>query len=304
MYYPYMRGKQYELIVLRELLEEGIVDGKMIPIIEPINITGNTHVKSYSDINESNKPIILICNPLEGNVPSNDVKVNLFETLFEDNIEVIVGILISSNSTLGEIEDLIDTYDDYNVALIHYEEFISPNDLNGAISDKKNVQLHIHNGMNRASYQLLFNDYTRVLLEDGFVKARRNQDYPEETIFSNLFDTYSPEYEGFGDFLIVGREYIEGGWTPNAVTIHFTHKNRQKIIATKHFVSNTITDDLDIAGKYGEAHAKLVDFLDKNPEFNNTMASQELYNMTESRGLGYLKKVSMRHHIELICNLI
>lgn len=37
MYFPYLRGRQFELIALRELLENDRMSEKIIPIIEPIN---------------------------------------------------------------------------------------------------------------------------------------------------------------------------------------------------------------------------------------------------------------------------
>ena len=37
MYFPYLRGRQFELIALRELLENVRISENIIPIIEPIN---------------------------------------------------------------------------------------------------------------------------------------------------------------------------------------------------------------------------------------------------------------------------
>ena len=36
MYFPYLRGRQFELIALRELLEGKRISEKVIPIIEPV----------------------------------------------------------------------------------------------------------------------------------------------------------------------------------------------------------------------------------------------------------------------------
>ena len=36
MYFPYLRGKQFELIAIRELAEMLAASGKIIPIIEPV----------------------------------------------------------------------------------------------------------------------------------------------------------------------------------------------------------------------------------------------------------------------------
>ena len=36
MYFPYLRGKQFELIAIRELAEMISASGKIIPVIEPV----------------------------------------------------------------------------------------------------------------------------------------------------------------------------------------------------------------------------------------------------------------------------
>lgn len=41
MYYPYLRGKQYELLALRDLLIQKKLSQKVIPIIEPIKETAS-----------------------------------------------------------------------------------------------------------------------------------------------------------------------------------------------------------------------------------------------------------------------
>ena len=37
MYFPYLRGRQFELIALRDLVDKGVLSDKIIPIIEPLN---------------------------------------------------------------------------------------------------------------------------------------------------------------------------------------------------------------------------------------------------------------------------
>lgn len=39
MYFPYLRGRQFELIALRELLENGVLSDRIIPIIEPVKLS-------------------------------------------------------------------------------------------------------------------------------------------------------------------------------------------------------------------------------------------------------------------------
>lgn len=39
MYFPYLRGRQNELLCLRELLNAGKLSSKVIPIIEPVRFS-------------------------------------------------------------------------------------------------------------------------------------------------------------------------------------------------------------------------------------------------------------------------
>lgn len=39
MYYPYLRGRQFELLALRELVNENLLSEKIVPIIEPVKLT-------------------------------------------------------------------------------------------------------------------------------------------------------------------------------------------------------------------------------------------------------------------------
>ena len=71
-------------------------------------------------------------------------------------------------------------------------------------------------------YQKHFKGAHRVLLKDGF-QRRRNRDYEPVEPFSDLHATFEDEgMDGFGDFLIVGDDYSEGGGPAYAVAIHLT----------------------------------------------------------------------------------
>jgi hypothetical protein len=36
MYYPYLRGKQFDLLALKESLQRHVLSPKIVPIIEPV----------------------------------------------------------------------------------------------------------------------------------------------------------------------------------------------------------------------------------------------------------------------------
>lgn len=61
MYFPYLRGRQFELIALRELAEYDLIGKKVIPVIEPIK-PSITLTKTIDQFVESNRDIAIIHN--------------------------------------------------------------------------------------------------------------------------------------------------------------------------------------------------------------------------------------------------
>ena len=65
MYFPYLRGRQFELIGIRELLDNDILTDKVIPVIEPITIS-STLISTLELFIKKNRKIALIFNPEVG----------------------------------------------------------------------------------------------------------------------------------------------------------------------------------------------------------------------------------------------
>ena len=65
MYFPYLRGRQYELIALRELLENNKLSNNVIPIIEPVRLSP-TLVSTLEAFATKKQPCDLIMNPAVG----------------------------------------------------------------------------------------------------------------------------------------------------------------------------------------------------------------------------------------------
>lgn len=71
MYFPYLRGRQFELLALRELAEGLRISKNITPIIEPVKLSP-TIVKTLECFIANNREIAIIHNPQVGNF-SNDV---------------------------------------------------------------------------------------------------------------------------------------------------------------------------------------------------------------------------------------
>ena len=54
MYYPILRGRQNELLALKELCENGLLSDKIIPIIEPVKLSP-TLVNTIETFNPKSK---------------------------------------------------------------------------------------------------------------------------------------------------------------------------------------------------------------------------------------------------------
>ena len=65
MYYPYLRGRQNELLCLKELLDEDKLSVKVTPILEPVKFS-TTFLTTLKRFIENDREILLIQNPQVG----------------------------------------------------------------------------------------------------------------------------------------------------------------------------------------------------------------------------------------------
>jgi hypothetical protein len=150
---------------------------------------------------------------------------------------------------------------------------------------------------------------TGVILHDGFRAEERNAGYldREESVFTEDHLYYMEEgWGGFADYLTIGSGWTEGGFTPRAVAIHWTYQPESRApIMIRHFTSESNGDTANVGGKFLEACAKLVRFLDERHLYGlaaNTMR-QHLESQTYP-GLGIVKKLSVQNHLELMAAVL
>ena len=112
--------------------------------------------------------------------------------------------------------------------------------------------------------------------------------------------------DGYGDFLTVGDNYSEGGGPAYAVAIHMTFidPDQDDAMFIYHFKSDTNDVPTDPAGKFGEALNKLI--LELNYGDSHLMETSAVHEFRELHvrghfpGLGYVKKLSIKHHLETL----
>lgn len=306
MYYPYFRGKQYELITIRESAQL-LKQSGFVPIIEPVKESLGGLTKTLSAIAEVDGEVILIVNPYHGDHSDDaDNIISLLKNELKGFQNISAGILLYEQNSVADAINLCANHNDRAITLIHAgftEAKVLAENLGDDASKMRHVFLEKFCGK---LYQKHFKNAPRVLLRDGF-KKRTNREHPSVEFFSDLHATFEDEgMQGFGDFLIVGDDYSEAGGPAYSVAIHLTFidSNKDDEMHIHHFKSIRQDDPKDPAGKFAEALDKMAEELNRPaPNLTRTNAVNELLDLHERGhfpGLGYAKKLSMKHHIEIL----
>nr|WP_199044331.1 sce7725 family protein [Dyella sp. ASV24] len=306
MYHPYFRGKQFELLTIRETAAL-LAASNFVPIIEPVREALTGLGRALKSICEANGSAIVIVNPDFGDHAQDGADISAFlKAGAFDSHNVAAGILLKKEMSVEGALAYHDEHANHAPVFVH-AGFLDAKALAEKLGEKlgesKHVFLEEHCGK---PYRKHFKGATRILVRDGF-KRQRNADYPDVEQFSDLHVTYEEEgMNGFGDFLIVGNDYTEGGGPAYAVAIHLTYidPSRDDVMYTYHFVSETRDTPTDPAGKFSQALSSLVKKLDTGEsnvyETEAVAEFRDLHAKEHFPGLGYVKKLSMKHHIETL----
>lgn len=308
MYYPYFRGKQYDLITIRDCADLMARKG-FVPIIEPVKESINALTRTLQTLDEKECKAILIVNPKNGDHSIDSSLISdLFSNTLANHSKISAGIILNNNITAPDAFKISKKYNEKTITFIH-AGFNEPATLARLIKDENSSYEHIFlEDYCGKLYRRHFKSPNRVLIRDSF-KKRANKEHPVIEFFSDLHATFEEEgMNGFGDFLIVGDNYSESGGPAYAVAIHITYidPERDDGMYVHHFKSDRNDTPTDPGGKFAEALRKLIKEIEKpDTQIIKTEAIKEfqaLYNNGHFPGLGSVKKLSMKHHIETIAN--
>ncbi|MGQ7312019.1 sce7725 family protein [Microbacterium arabinogalactanolyticum] len=305
MYYPFFRGKQFELLAIKE--SAGVIaDAGFNPIIEPVRETFNGLHRTLQELVAQGGSASVIVNPRHGNHrhDGEGLAEYLRET-YRDNDAISPALLLTNAMTTGTALTLIGQHEARPLTLVH-AGFTDGRGLAESLpaGDYTNVFLDSRNLL----YRRPFRGGRRVLIEDGF-ERKKNADYDLVDRFSDLHVTFEEQgADGYGDFLTIGDHYAEGGGPAYAVAIHLTFidPEQEDAMFVYHFKSDTNNTPVDPAGKFAEALGKLITEVDRvDSKVLETSAVHEFRDLHARHhfpGLGYVKKLSIRHHIETLAD--
>jgi len=310
MYFTYLRAKQYDLAAIAELSEDVIQSESVVPIIEPV---GAIKPNQFKKIAEVNLPFVLVINPVVGDLASTKANPQIITPLvkgvYKGYKNYALGFTIQSKTTLDEVKQFIASFPNNKHAFIHFHSFKDANALAKIVAqDKQNKYNIFIDGLVGVAYVNQFNSSPAIdiLINDGFKKRRRNEDYPAEDFFFDLHRLYKKEYnyDGFGDFTIIGAQHDTGGGPAYVVAIHLTDEDDEGDLVVRHFKSDSLTppSPADPGGKFSQALERLKTHLDVSPHLDTsgTKEFEDLYDSEHYPGLGMVKKISIKHHIEYV----
>ena len=302
MYYPYLRGKMYELIALREFAQRYSCEQKIVPIIEPVRNELKSVAKTVDALFGSNIGCAVVLNPAQGDFERVSAGRSIVDTLVGK--EYIPAFLMGSNEAV--VAQMIADYKLSKVMLIFTSGFDSENSALMALAESEDV--HYFVGLDNRSLKRRFRAAGKMVisLKDRFKKQPTNKDYrgTEDEFYSDDHAFFGDEQvDGFSDYCVLPSEFIKGGMVPTYLAIHLSYKKSEDEVWVHHFVSDTPTSG-NIQGKFQEAAEKVIQFYEHRPHTHAINEMLDYYNDGKFPGLGMLKKYTIANHLELMHGLM
>lgn len=309
MYFPYLRARQFELITLRELVIEGVLQNKIMPVLEPVKEGTNNLDLAHKIFQENNFEAYLIVNPAIGKTPGDkEIYLNYISKI--DHCKYVPAFIYCDNSNY--IKNSIKKFKIKKCLVIGLSTFSDEDGFKKLceMSEISHIMLldpNKYRGLDR--YIKKLGKYY-IRLDDVFEKQQTNAHYLNITAhkFSEEHLYYTEEnYQGFSDYTVLSSEFIDGGSTPRAVVIHLTYLNahEQEQIWIRHFTSDTNDSIANVQGKFAEAARKAIRFCSDIRLNNSAMIElRKYYEEARYPGLGIVKKISIKNHLLIVSNYL
>lgn len=311
MYHCFLRAKQYELLAIKDSISK-IKEADITPIIEPVKKNPRDLLSCVKCVKENQTNFVLIVNPsvTGGELTNNSYDTDrLIETVLAEYPNIDLGFIVNQYTTTQQIENALNNYSANKFSLIHFGELHNTQNITESLSSGQIVKNIFIDETVSNNYINKFASLPKILIRDGFRKLNRNADYRSnlEEYFSDLHQNYTTlGFDGFGDFSIVGDNYSDGGGQAVTAAIHLTYSliNDSNTIYIQHFLSEDRPYAEDLQVIIEEAFSDAAEFLQQRQDILYWSTScQEIiqkYTDHDRTNLAYIKKLSIKHHFELM----
>lgn len=318
VYYPYLRARQYELLALRELLAAGKLPSQVVPIIEPIRDMPQLRQVLHAFRSREGESLGVVLNPDVGDLAvatDLDSRLDIYGSNESIPLTGELGIVFPAVLLNNDAVEVAQHVKESGSDLLRDSGivFVSEND-RGRIKELRNFDFHAvaASDSKRLARDLERNGIVakRILFSDPFIKRDNNAAYGEEDCQDEFFSDdhmwYDDEYEGFGDYSIVGDNYDEHGGMPKAVALHIVYFDDKWDLRIHHFVSDVSDDAHETPEKFVQT-ARMLDVWhdcrNGMKQEHLTIGLQKLIGHAKTNtypGLPTIKKLCIMHHLELM----
>ena len=305
-YYPILRGKQFDLLAIKDIASKISHESRIFPIIEPVRDNFNAINRTIKSCIDSRLSIGLIFNPIIGDLSKISIE-QIKSNILHSDSECFTAIFHLPKEIDEKFWEQVNSFSRVGF-IIHASSDKNCNQFKSLFGSGK-IRIVLFSDEDRRLKTLLRgNEIPCVLIKDKFKQRRRNADYLEvddELFTEEHIYACEDKYDGFSDYTLMPAEYTEGGWLPYAVAIHLSYQNSDNQVFVKHFISDSNTDTSDIQGKFEEALDKALAFFKGRTPITDGIRLLEYYKGAgEYPGLGILKKISIMHHLELMDTIV
>lgn len=313
MYFPFLYGRQSELLAIRALLKDARVLDSLVPVIEPVNANVAALAKCLDACDDKNQEIVVIVNPdkhqLVGKAAANAWRKEILP-LLEKYTSVIPGYRCHSGSTQSNLDTFFKIFPERDAAILYSSSALTDAETK-KLATCVTVKYHIVlNGKITSIQRAMLPKDKFVDVQDDFNKLDRNADYSGSELFTDRHKTFSSTGVGFGDYAAIGSAFQASGSTPAAVAIHAIYKKSSTgDIWIEHFVSDDKDKAVgDVASKFVQAATKLANAAKKRPKEFGKNFSLDAY-VAHSRamyfpGLPKNKELQISHHMCLMLDVL
>ena len=306
MYFPYLRGKQFELIALREFAEAYPHSQKIVPIIEPVKTPLAALQRATEALDNNGISYFVVLNPNMGDFAHIKAGNSIYQSC---KATAFKPAFICDNNNADYISNCIIQWQLSNVMIVFKDTINSTEPNVQSLLNGNSVSFVVGEFGRSLKKHLLEANKQLITLGDYFRVQNANADYdkcPDEK-YSEEHSFYKEDkFYGFSDYCVLPKNMPDGGMIPAAVAIHLTYQKNDEEIWIHHYVSDTQHGRQNIQAKFKEAALKVKNNYEQNNLFKTNAVNSLLANLEEERypGLGVLKKYSVLNHLELLNSIL
>ncbi|MEI5990917.1 hypothetical protein A5881_002422 [Enterococcus termitis] len=283
MYYPYFRGKQFDLFALTALVEQKRLSAQILPIIEPVK--KSKALKKFIDLfQKEHHSFYLIQNPQAG------------DFLTEDGLFYLQSLSLRKTMI---VEQPIETLNEKPQLLV------IGNSTPALQSDWQSNQAKVLIPKEFRLLQKIKGE--KILSQDVFTRLPKSSFYHEcaDEFFSDTHLTFRKNgFVGFSDFSIDSRIYYEHNYPSKILSLHLVYFEHDRL-RIHHFLSSE--EAITQKDKFFELMAEVETWRDKLFGETPTLGLELLFEAVSKDkfpGMGVMRKAAVMHHMELMSHYL